>query len=139
MAPAVEVAQSLTTLGSTAQTDPAAAVKKVVTLFAALGASLTKTGTALHKLPPPAFAGGDAFAAQVVKAFGAAGPAITAEAKKLASDPSSLADGMGGLSGSLTKAVAPLKDLQGLKIAPATQEAILALPACAKLKSLATG
>ncbi len=139
LAPVLTASGSLQTLGSSAGSDPTAAIKKLVALFAALGTSMTKTAATLKTLPPPTFEGGDAFATKVVTAFGSAGPAITDEAKKIAADPSTLTSSMGGLTDSMTKAVAPLEELGSLKLTPATQNAIENLPACAKVKSLSGG
>ncbi len=135
MSPVLELSQSVGSAG----TGSAAAQKKVVTLFGTLGSSLTRTAATLKSLPPPTFTGGPAFATKVITAFGASGPAITNEAKKIAADPSSLTSSMGGLTDSLTTAVQPLEELGTLKLTPQTQAAIEALPACAKVQSLAGG
>jgi hypothetical protein len=139
LAPALTASGSLTALGSGAASDPTAAVKKLVVVFGALGASMTKTAATLKDMSPPTFPGGKDFASKVVAAFAAEGPAITAAAKKIAADPSSLASSAGGLSDLMAKAVGPGEDLSALKLTAATQNAIKQLPACAKVMSLAGG
>ena len=137
LAPVVQISSSLSATGGS--TDTAAEEKKLITLFGTLGTTMTTTASTLKKLPPPTFNGGAEFATKVETAFGTAGPAISAEAKKIATDPASLATSMTGLSDSLTKAVQPLDDLSSLQLTPQTQAAIEAIPACAKAKSLSGG
>jgi len=114
-------------------------MEKLVLLFGALGTPMTKTAASLKKLPPPTFPGGQAFATKVESAFGTAGPAISEQARKIAADPSTLTSSVGGMTDSMTQAVAPLEELGSLKLTPATENAIENLPACAKVKSLSGG
>ena len=139
LAPALTASGSLSELGSGAASDRTAMVKKLVVLFSALGASMTKTAAALEGMPPPTFTGGKDFATKVVAAFGAEGPALAAAAKKIAADPADLASSAGALSDLATKAMGSGEDLSSLKITPATENAIKNLPACAKVMSRAGG
>ena len=137
VAPIVTGATSLTSLSGSASS--AASQKKIATLFTTMGTSLTKTAADLKALPAPTFAGGAAFAARVEAAFAKAGPALAAGGKKITADPSQADATASGLADSMTAAVAPLQDLDSLKLTPATQAAIEKIPACATVAKAATG
>ncbi len=137
VAPVVTGGKELTKMSSSSS---AATQKKTLELFETLGTSLTKTSDTLKGLPAPTFSGGDAFAAKVVKAFGTAGPALSAAAKKIAASPSTPdASAMSSLTESLEKATAPLNDLGSLKLTAATQADFLKIPSCAAVQKAATG
>lgn len=135
--PVLTGAKSLTDMGGSS--DSAASEKKLVSLFETLGTTMTKTSAKLKNLPAPTFSGGAAFAGKVVTAYGSAGPQLTAAAKKIAADPSSLQSASGALTTELEKAVAPLQDLGSLKLTAATQAGIEKIPACAAVQKAATG
>ena len=146
-----EFCGGLQPLGSIAQdagaisgSDQAAAQKALVNLYDKIGSSFTATAAKLKPLPPPSFSGGDAFATKVVKALETSGPTFSADAKKLAAidvkkDPAAFSKAIEGISKDLGTATGPLNDLNSLKLTPQTQAAFEKLPACAKLKSAATG
>ena len=75
----------------------------------------------------------------MVTAYGTAGPKLTAAARKVAADPSSLQSASGTLTTELQRAVAPLQELGSLKLTAATQAGIEKIPACAAVQKAATG
>jgi hypothetical protein len=115
----------------------------IVNLYSKMGDAFTDTAAKLKVLPPPTFSGGDAFAAKVTAAFEKAGPEFTKDAAKLKAipltDTAAMGKALSGVSGSVQGALGPLQDLNSLKMTPQTQAAVEALPACAKLKTSATG
>ena len=124
--------------------DPAAVQKTLVGLYGKLGSSFTDTAAKLKPLPAPTFSGGSAFASKVVAALGSAGPAFSADAKKLGAidvkkNPAAFSKALEGVSKDLGTATGPLNELNSLKLTPQTQAAFEKLPACAKLKTGATG
>ena len=143
MSPVVQLESSATSLASD-MSNPSLAQKDLVNLYSSIGTAFTSTAAAVKNLPPPTFPGGPTFAAQTVTAFETSGPVFTAEAKKIAAlsvtkDPSSLTTALTDLSDSMTKALAPLDKLGNLKLTPQTQAALLKIPSCAKMQSLAGG
>ena len=79
------------------------------------------------------------FAAKVVNAFGTAGPALSAAAKKIAASPSTPSSAaLSALTGSLEKAAAPLSEIGQLKLTAATRADFLKIPSCAAAQKIAT-
>lgn len=130
--------------GAISGSDQTAAQKALVNLYSKIGSSFTATAAKLKPLPAPTFSGGEAFATKVVAALETSGPTFSADAKKLAAidvkkDPSAFSKAIEGISKDLGTATGPLNDLNSLKLTPQTQASFEKLPACAKLKSAATG
>jgi hypothetical protein len=143
-APVVTLAQTAGSSIAAQAGDPAKAQAAIVDLYSSFGSAFTGTASKLKGLPPPTFDGGPAFATKVVTALQTAGPAFTADAKKIKAldvtkDPSSFSTALAGLSGDMTSALAPMQDLGSLKLTAQTQSAFEALPACAKLKAAVGG
>lgn len=140
--PVVDVAKSASSLGASAS-DPAKGKTFIVDFYSKLGVAFTGTARKLKALPPPTFSGGDAFATKVTAALEKAGPEFSKNAAKLkaipVTDSAALSKALSGVSGGMQSALGPLQDLNSLKMTPQTQKAVEALPACAKLKTSATG
>ena len=133
LTPLTGVSSLMGSLGS----DLSSAAKKLTGVLTLTGSSLTKASAQLKKMPAPTVAGGDALATKTIAAFETAGPEISAAAKKIEADPSTLLGAVTGLQNSFTKAAEPVSELG--KLSPETVAAIEKLPACAKIASLAGG
>lgn len=143
-APVVALAQTAGASIGAQATDPAKAQTSIVNLYQTFGQAFTETASKLQVLAPPTFDGGPAFATKVVAALQTAGPTFTANATKLKAidvtkDPGGFSSALSGLGATMMTAMAPLQDLGALKLTPQTQAAFEALPACAKLKTVAGG
>lgn len=133
MAPAV----GLKDLGSKIDAkDLSGSFKAVSKAMTTLGVAFTDAGTKLKGAPAPTFDGGDAFASKIVTSFSELGPKFTklgAEfAKADPKDPASMQK-LSSLSTELTGAMAPLQELNGIKMSPGVSAAISKIPSCAKL------
>ncbi len=99
----------------------------VATKITNTGKELSATASKLKNQPPPTFAGGAGYGTKGVAVFQQLGTIFTQLGQKAAKGDIS---GMSTLTSQINSG--PLKDIQQVRLEPATARAIGAIPACQK-------
>ncbi len=135
LAPVITSGSQLSKLTSSST---AADRNKTVQMYQTLGATLTEVAATLEDLPVPTFDGGTALASKVITGFRAAGPAVTAATKKIATSPPIAGEsGVTALTDSLRTASAPLDDIGSMTLTQPTRADFLTIPSCAAAAKIA--
>ena len=103
-------------------------LKSYSTKVSNLGKAFTNTSNKLKTQPPPTFPGGANYGTKATQAFKQLGSVFSQLGDKVSKGDIS---GLSKLSSQIN--TGPIKDLQQLKVEPATDKAISELPACKKI------
>ncbi|MBM9468824.1 hypothetical protein [Nakamurella leprariae] len=131
------VSEFQTALGSMNADTPAEAGQGM----AQTGQQLTELGERLADTPPPTFDGGADYAAQTATGFQELGPALTRlgqQAGELDPDDEAAAQAWAAqVDRELTPLASSMQGLDGIDMAPDTEQALLRIPECAALSNAA--